>query len=234
MSQLTARPDYLRLFPRGVQNWVGRRAIRPAGSGWLIDRVKSIPITTGVFVKSVAPIAGQVRVTMSDGSERVADHLLFATGYRIDIAKYPFLDPLLLNDIDRVNGYPRLKPGLESSVPGLYFSGAGRLELWSRGPICVWNLLLCPSPYSKDRVRKLTMQPKAILQPPVENVNEPPPSTRLNGVGGVVIGGDYQGLGIVRSLGRRGIPVCIIDDEHSISRYSRYATHFVRVKNFAR
>ncbi len=43
-------------------------------------------------------------------------------------------------------------------------------------------------------------------------------------VGGVVIGGDYQGLGIVRSLGRQGIPVCVIDDEKSISRYSRYAT----------
>ena len=50
-----------------------------------------------------------------------------------------------------------------------------------------------------------------------------------NGVGGVVIGGDYQGLGIARSLGRRGLPVCIIDDEHSISRYSRYASHAVRV-----
>ena len=133
MSQLTARPDYLRLFPRGIQNWVGRRAIRPAGSGWLIDRVKNIPIMTGVFVKSVAPVAGQVRVTMSDGSERVADHLLFATGYRIDIAKYPFLDPLLLNDIERVNGYPRLKPGLESSVPGLYFLGAP--AAWSFGPV---------------------------------------------------------------------------------------------------
>src|SRR5579864_3675937 len=42
--------------------------------------------------------------------------------------------------------------------------------------------------------------------------------------GAVVIGGDYQGLGIVRSLGRRGIPVCVIDDELSISRFSRYAT----------
>jgi glycerol-3-phosphate dehydrogenase len=31
--------------------------------------------------------------------------------------------------------------------------------------------------------------------------------------GAVVIGGDYQGLGIVRSLGRRGIPICILDDE---------------------
>lgn len=48
-------------------------------------------------------------------------------------------------------------------------------------------------------------------------------------IGAVVVGGDFQGLGIVRSLGRRGVPVCIIDDEHSIARFSRYATHAVRV-----
>ena len=46
-------------------------------------------------------------------------------------------------------------------------------------------------------------------------------------VGAVVVGGDYQGLGIVRSLGRRGVPVCVVDDEHSISRYSRYSKQFV-------
>lgn len=46
--------------------------------------------------------------------------------------------------------------------------------------------------------------------------------------GAVVVGGDYQGLGIVRSLGRRGVPVCVIDDEQSIARFSRYATHAVR------
>jgi D-aspartate ligase len=43
------------------------------------------------------------------------------------------------------------------------------------------------------------------------------------------VGGDYQGLGIVRSLGRRGIPVCVVDDEYSISKFSRFATHAVRV-----
>ena len=48
-------------------------------------------------------------------------------------------------------------------------------------------------------------------------------------VGAVVIGGDYQGLGIVRSLGRHGVPICVVDDEHSISRYSRYSNRFVRV-----
>jgi len=45
----------------------------------------------------------------------------------------------------------------------------------------------------------------------------------------VVIGGDYQGLGIVRSLGRQGVPVCVVDDEHSLSRFSKYTTNFVRV-----
>src|SRR5713226_3840751 len=50
-------------------------------------------------------------------------------------------------------------------------------------------------------------------------------------VGAVVVGGDFQGLGIVRSLGRHGVPVCIIDDELSISRFSRFATHAVRVGN---
>ena len=49
--------------------------------------------------------------------------------------------------------------------------------------------------------------------------------------GAVVIGGDYQGLGIVRSLGQKGLPICVVDDEHSIARFSRYATFAVQVPN---
>jgi D-aspartate ligase len=48
-------------------------------------------------------------------------------------------------------------------------------------------------------------------------------------VGAVVVGGDYQGLGIARSLGRRRIPICVLDDEKSIARFSRYTQHAVRV-----
>ena len=50
-----------------------------------------------------------------------------------------------------------------------------------------------------------------------------------DGAGAIVLGGDFQGLGIVRSLGRHGIPVCVIDDEKSIARYSRYTTASIRV-----
>jgi len=49
--------------------------------------------------------------------------------------------------------------------------------------------------------------------------------------GAIVIGGDYQGLGVVRSLGRRGVPVAVIDDESSISRHSRYATGSYRFRD---
>jgi D-aspartate ligase len=62
---------------------------------------------------------------------------------------------------------------------------------------------------------------------PVSPPRVVPPAQGM--VGAVVIGGDYQGLGIVRSLGRQGIPVCVVDDEYSISRFSRYATRFVSV-----
>lgn len=51
--------------------------------------------------------------------------------------------------------------------------------------------------------------------------------------GAVVLGGDYQGLGIVRSIGRRGIPVAVVDDEHSIARFSRYAARSARVPDLA-
>ena len=46
-----------------------------------------------------------------------------------------------------------------------------------------------------------------------------------------MVGGDYQGLGIVRSLGRHGIPVVVIDDEPSIARFSRYTTRYLRVSD---
>ena len=53
----------------------------------------------------------------------------------------------------------------------------------------------------------------------------PPKWTRA---GAVVVGGDFHGLAIVRSLGRHGVPVVIVDDEYSIGRFSRYTTRAFR------
>jgi D-aspartate ligase len=41
--------------------------------------------------------------------------------------------------------------------------------------------------------------------------------------GAIVVGGAHGSLALVRSLGRRGIPVWYVTDDHPIARYSRYA-----------
>ena len=49
------------------------------------------------------------------------------------------------------------------------------------------------------------------------------------GDGALVTGADYRGLGIVRSLGRRGIPVWVLkQDEHLVGSVSRYTCRSLR------
>ena len=46
--------------------------------------------------------------------------------------------------------------------------------------------------------------------------------------GAVVLGGDFQALGLIRSLAEKKIPVFLVDHERSISRYSRFVKRRVR------
>lgn len=63
-------------------------------------------------------------MTLDDGSRCTADHLLLATGSRVDVARYPFLSAELLRGLRHVGGYPVLSGAMESSVAGLHFLGA--------------------------------------------------------------------------------------------------------------
>ena len=81
---------------------------------------------------SVHPSGDGVTVGLDDGSTRTVDHVLFGTGYRVDVARYPFLDADLASAVRTARGYPLLRPGMESSVPGLHFLGAP--AAWSFGP----------------------------------------------------------------------------------------------------
>jgi FAD-dependent urate hydroxylase len=133
ISQLMARPDLLRHLPRGLQDKLRRRAVRPAGARWLVHRLKDVPIRLGRSVASVSLAADRVRVGLDDQSERIVDHVLLGTGYHVDVSKYDFLAPQLTSSMDRMNGFPRLKKGLETSIPGLHILGAP--AAWSFGPL---------------------------------------------------------------------------------------------------
>jgi cation diffusion facilitator CzcD-associated flavoprotein CzcO len=133
LSHLVARPNLFRRLPRSLQNRFAKRAIRPAGAAWLCPRCEPVRFTIGRTVTSAAPAGGQVNLALSDGTKRQVDHVLLATGYRVDIARYPFLSRELLPMINRDAGYPQLDAGFQSSVPGLHFLGAP--AAWSFGPL---------------------------------------------------------------------------------------------------
>jgi hypothetical protein len=133
LSRLVAVPDLFRRLPRPVQGPVAHRSIRPAGAAWLRSRLEDVPIRLGTAVQELTPVGDRVRARLSTGYTLTVDHVLFGTGYRVDITRYPFLAPSLLSRVERVGGYPLLRRGMESSVPGLHIVGAP--AAWSFGPI---------------------------------------------------------------------------------------------------
>jgi len=133
LSQLLARPDLLAHLPRSLQDRLRKRAVRPAGARWLVDRLRSVPIRLGRSVRSVKQVGERVTVCLDDGTDRTVEHILLGTGYRVQVSKYEFLSPELKQSIRCFDGYPILKPGLETSVDGLHILGAP--AAWSFGPL---------------------------------------------------------------------------------------------------
>ena len=133
VSRLVSAPSWYRRLPRRMQDRFARRSLRPAGAAWLVDRLADVTITTGRSVVAARTAGAKVALDLDDGTRREVDHALLATGYRVDVTRYPFLAGPLLQRIALVGGMPRLTSAFESSVPGLYFLGAP--SAWSFGPL---------------------------------------------------------------------------------------------------
>jgi FAD-dependent urate hydroxylase len=133
ISRLVAAPHLFRKLPRGLQDRIAYRAIRPAGAGWLQPRLTGVSITMGLRLASAVASGSRLLLRFDDGSDRFADHVLLATGFRVDVSRYSFLSETLSKQLETVSGFPVLKRGLESSVPGLHF--LGKPAAWSFGPL---------------------------------------------------------------------------------------------------
>ncbi len=124
LNWIMGRPAIFRRLPTSMTGPMAYRATRPAGAGWLRPRLEETPLTLGRTVTSVRPAGSQVRLSLDDGSDRVADHILLGTGYRVDLSRYEFMSEDLLRQLRLIGTSPRLSSSFESSVPGLYFVGA--------------------------------------------------------------------------------------------------------------
>ncbi|MDX6424771.1 MAG: hypothetical protein QOD52_176 [Gaiellaceae bacterium] len=133
VSWLVASPSWFKRLPISVQVPLARRSIRPAGSGWLVPRLESVPIEVGRSIMSAGAGDRGVELVLDGGERRAADHVLLGTGYRIDVTKLEVLAPELRTALKVVAGYPVLDPSYQSSIPGLHFVGAP--AAWSFGPL---------------------------------------------------------------------------------------------------
>src|SRR5207248_4094412 len=76
---------------------------------------------------------GRVAATLSDGARLSADHVLLATGYRVNVNRLPMLHASLRAELMTDGANPILNHWFESSIPGLYFVGVTSLRAF--GPL---------------------------------------------------------------------------------------------------
>ena len=124
LSHLVAFPDAFRRVPVRLGERIAYRCIRPAASGWLVERTAGVRLTLGRRITSATPGAGSLQLALDDGTAREVERLVLATGFDVRADRHALLTPQLRADLRTRGGAPVLGPGFESSVPGLHFVGA--------------------------------------------------------------------------------------------------------------
>ena len=124
ISRLVAYPKVVARIPLKLRDKIRTRAVRPAGSRWLPERLATVKVTTGYGISEANAVGDEMDITLDDGGKRRFDHVVLGTGYCVDISRYDFLPTELLREIKRIDGYPTLTSGFKSSVPQLHFIGA--------------------------------------------------------------------------------------------------------------
>ncbi|QBD78385.1 NAD(P)/FAD-dependent oxidoreductase [Ktedonosporobacter rubrisoli] len=105
-----------------------------AANDWLHDRVVGkVSLHEKQVVNKMKETDNALSMTLSSGEQFDVDHVLLATGYKVDINKLPMIHPSLLKEIQVDDGSPLLNPYFQSSVPGLYFVGLSSLRAF--GPL---------------------------------------------------------------------------------------------------
>jgi cation diffusion facilitator CzcD-associated flavoprotein CzcO len=107
---------------RIVRSHLGPRAHWPVKD--IIERLRPL---LGQALRSAEVHGRCVRLLLvgKDGSQRelLTDHIIAATGFRVNVGKLPFLDDDVRSEIRTVEDTPILSENFESSIPGLYFTG---------------------------------------------------------------------------------------------------------------
>jgi cation diffusion facilitator CzcD-associated flavoprotein CzcO len=151
---LTYYPHPYRHLPPQARHFLVRRVLGPLGAWWLRERFEDkvrVREVEGIVGSAAADggVALTVRAPGGRREELTADHVIAATGYRVDLAAMGFLGDGLRTRIAASRGTPKLGAGYVSSVPGLYFTGM--LGGSSFGPVMRF---VCGTEFASPRLVK--------------------------------------------------------------------------------
>jgi thioredoxin reductase len=124
----THAPQLFHLLPERIRLAAVRNTLGPA-PGWFVkdEVIGHVPFHLGVQITAAHVESGRVtlELTESSGAQRrlKVDHVITATGYKVNLSRLTFLDSDLLAGINSVEQTPVLSLNFESSATGLYFVG---------------------------------------------------------------------------------------------------------------
>lgn len=115
-----------------------KKVLGPAPGWFMKEQVMGkVPFHLGNEIAAARIQNGQVQLDLlsTDGSKKSlsADHVIAATGYRVDLSRLKFLSSGIQSGIRMVETSPLLSSNFESSILGLYFVGTAAANTF--GPL---------------------------------------------------------------------------------------------------
>ena len=129
VDKIATEPGWFRKLSQTERDQINRRQWsegRLKLEPWLGPRIRND--TTTLFPESEIVACdetegGSLHVTLSTGDTLHVDHVVLATGYKVDVERIPFLsNGNILTQLRTRDGFPALDDHLESSIPGLFFT----------------------------------------------------------------------------------------------------------------
>ena len=120
-------PMLFRCLPQQTRLRIVRTWLGPAGAWPIKHCVERAPLLLGHALRGADFRDGRVHLRLAsyngEECERPTDHIIAATGYKVDLRRLPFLSKELCLQLRSVEHTPILSSEFQSSVPGLYFVG---------------------------------------------------------------------------------------------------------------
>jgi cation diffusion facilitator CzcD-associated flavoprotein CzcO len=108
---------------------------------WPLDplNVKLCPKTRVVKCRELA--SGDLAVSMDNGQEITVDHIVLATGYKVEFNQIPLLqDSKILGGLNIQDGFPELDEHFQSSVPGMFITSMPAVQQF--GPFFAFTIVV--------------------------------------------------------------------------------------------